>query len=477
MATISSVGVGSSGLNIKDIISKLVEIEKQPLTNLQTQAAATNAKISAYGTLKSLTSGLSDAVAKMGSITTWTAVSASSSSSAVSVSATGGTAGNNFSVQITNLAKAQSTASASLASGTQLGAGTIQIQLGEYTDPTNDPSAFTPKAGSNPVAITISATDTLGEIASKINSSADAGVTATILNDGSGERLLLTSKTTGKASGFQMTVTDSDGNNTDAAGLSRLVNGAGTSQYGQDASALVNGSISVSSATNTFTNLVSGINITASEVTTTPAQITVSKDMSGIKSAIKAFVEAFNALNSTLNEATKYDKATETAGLLQGDSTAIGIQTSLRGILQSTTMGSAFTRLADIGITALQGGNLEIDDTKLNAALNNSFEDVKTLFRADNTGTTTDGVAVKFKAFTDGLLSATGTYSTKDASYKTTLKRNQDDQDRLNDKVARFETRITARYTALDVQLTQLNSLNEYIQQQVTIWNNIGKKS
>lgn len=476
MATISSVGVGSSGLNIKEIITKLVDIEKEPLTKLTTAAATTNARISAYGSLKSLSSTLSDTISKMASLTTWNAVSATSSSTAVSVSATGGTAGNGFSLQVTNLAKAQSTASASLASGTILGAGTLSIQLGEYTDPQNNPTAFTPAAGSSAVSITVAATDTLADIASKINGNANAGVTATVLNDGSGERLMLTSKTTGTTSGFQLSVTDNDGNNTDAVGLSRLVSGATTSQYGENATALVNGTISVSSATNTFTNLVSGVNVTVKELTTTPAQIAVTKDFTAIKSSISAFVAAYNALNDSINEATKYDANSESAGLLQGDSAAIGIQTAMRRVLQSTTMGSAFSRLADIGITAAKGGNLEIDDAKLTKALEEKFEDTRNLFRIDNPGTSNDGVAVKLKAFADGLLNTGGVYATKDAALKAALKRNGDDQTRLNAKIAAFEARITARYTALDTQLTQLNSINEYIQQQVTLWNNSGKK-
>lgn len=195
------------------------------------------------------------------------------------------------------------------------------------------------------VDVTVLATDSVSEIASKINST-NAGVSATVLNDAAGERLLLRSKSTGEDFGFQLTVTDDDAVNTDPAGLSRLVAGSST-QYAVNAAAMINGSIPVTSATNTFSNVISGVTLTVSDTTTTAAEITVAKNQSVITDAINGFVDAYNAVNQVLNEATKYDPATKSAGLLQGDATAIGLQNAMRGILQSTTTGSAYARLAD----------------------------------------------------------------------------------------------------------------------------------
>lgn len=155
----------------------------------------------------------------------------------------------------------------------------------------------------------------------KINGAKNLGVTATIVSDASGERLLLRSKTTGEASGFRMTATDVDGDNTDDAGLSRLVAGAAT-DYAADARATVNG-IAVTSGSNTFSNTVSGVTFNALKVTTDPVDITVASDTSGVKQNIEAFVKAYNAANQALNQITDYDKDTKTAGLLQGDSSTV----------------------------------------------------------------------------------------------------------------------------------------------------------
>ena len=466
MATISSPGIGS-GLDVKSIVAQLVALEKRPLTTIKVQAATVQARISAFGQIKSLISTLADAAGKLNSLTTYNAVTTSSSNSAtVAASAIGGTAANSFSVKVDSLAKAQATASAALLPvGGALGAGTLRLQLGKWTVV---PASFTPQSGVATVDIAVSATDTVTDVASKING-ANAGVSATVLNDVSGQRLLLRSSSTGAAAGFQLTVpTDADGNSTDAAGLSRLVVGS-TIQYGADSNIQIN-NIPVSSASNTFTNVVSGVTLTAGTVSATAVDVVVAPDQSVFKSAIDKFVAAYNSVNQSLNDLTKYDPATKATGLLQGDPTAIGLQNALRGILQSTTAGSAYSRLAEIGITQQLGGDLAVDSTKLGTALANGDE-VKKLFKNDNSNTLTNGVALKFNTFSQGLLAVDGLFSSKDASLKRSLDLNAKEQTALNDRVARDETELNRRYSALDVQLSSLNALSAYVTQQVAQWN------
>jgi len=466
MATISSPGIGS-GLDVKSIVSQLVAIEKQPLTKLQVQAATVQTRISVFGQIKSLVSTLSDAASRLGSLTTFNAVKANSSNTkTVSASAIGGAAATSFSVKVDNLAKAQATASGALLPvGGALGAGTLRLQLGQWTIV---PSSFTPQVGGGQVDIAVSSTDTVSDVASKING-AGAGVTATVLNDVSGERLLLRSNTTGVAAGFELgVVSDVDSNTSDAAGLSRLVNGASI-QYAEDARLQIN-SIPVSSSTNKFENVVSGVTLTANEVSADPVEITVAKDKSMLTTAINDFVAAYNAVNQAINEQTKYDPASKNAGLLQGDSTAIGLQNALRGILQSSTNGSAYQRLNEVGITQQLGGDLAVDSAKLETAVNNGDE-LKNLLRIDNGNPLTNGVASKFSAFAKGLLATDGLFNNKDASLKRSLDLNTKDQTRLNEKVARIEAQLNRRYSALDVQLNSLNALNAYVTQQVAQWN------
>ena len=453
MATISSPGLGSN-LDVKSIVSQLVALEKKPLDALKLQAATVQTKISAFGQIKSLVSTLSDTLSKLTSVTGWNAVNATSSnSSAVSVSAIGGTLPTTFNIEVSVLAKAKTTASAAvLPVGGAIGAGTL---------------TFTPVSGTA-VDVAVTATDTVSDVASKING-ANAGVTATILNDASGERLLLRSNSTGVAGGFTLSVADADSNNADALGLSRLVVGTTTTTAATDAAATVNG-IPVTSSTNTFATTVSGVTFNALQVTTAPVEISISKNTTDIQKKYRAFVAAYNAINDILNEATKYDPATKGAGLLQGDSTALTLQNSLRSAIQSVTTGSSvFSRLADVGITQERGGNLSVDSTKLAAGLANT-EELKKLFR-NTGGGTADGIAVKIKAVTTSLLSSTGFFQSKDNSLKLALSQNAKNQLQFNERVTKFEANLNARYSALDTKMASLNALNAYVSQQVTTWN------
>ncbi|HPW83237.1 MAG TPA: flagellar filament capping protein FliD [Rhodoferax sp.] len=453
MATISSPGLGSN-LDVKSIVSQLVALEKKPLDNLKLQAATVQTKISAFGQIKSLVSTLSDTLGKLTSVTGWNTVNATSSnSSAVSVSAIGGTLPTTFNVEVSVLAKAKATASAAvLPVGGAIGAGTLTL---------------TPMSGAA-VDVAVTATDTVSDVASKING-ANAGVTATVLNDASGERLLLRSKTTGLVGGFTLSVADDDSNNADALGLSRLVVGTTNTTTATDAAATVNG-IPVTSSTNTFATTVSGVTFSALQVTTAPVEISISKNTTDIQKNIDAFVAAYNAINDVLNEATKYDAATKGAGLLQGDSTALALQNSLRTAIQSVTTGSSvFTRLADVGITQQRGGNLAVDSTKLAAGLANTDE-LKSMFRSTGGGAA-DGIAVKIKAVTTSLLSSTGFFQSKENSLKLTLSQNTKNQQQVNERVTKFEASLNARYSALDTKMASLNALNAYVSQQVTTWN------
>lgn len=465
MATISSPGIGS-GLDVKSIVSQLVALEKQPLTNLKLQETTVQTKISTYGQIQSLVSTLSDAVGNLASVTGWNAMNASSSNSnAVSASAIGGTLPTTFSVEVQTLAKPQTSATAAiLPVGGPIGAGTLSLAIGKWS---GTPATFAIGAATA-VDITVSATDTVSDVASKING-ANAGVTASVLSDATGERLLLRSKTTGVNAGFQLSVTtDADGLPADASGLSRLVTGASMTQAA-DAAATVNG-IAVSSATNTFDKTIAGVTFNALQLTTAPVEIGITQDNSSVTSNINDFIKAYNALNDVLNDATKYDSATKTAGLFQGDSSTLGMQSALHAAVQSVTTGSSvFHRLADIGITQLRGGDLTLDGTKLNTALANRDE-MKAMFR-NTGGGAADGIAVKLKTLTSNMLSTSGFFKLKNDSYQSELDRNAKEQARVNQHATDVETALNLKYSALDAKMSSLNALNAYMTQQVTAWN------
>ena len=349
--------------------------------------------------------------------------------------------------------------------------GTLNLQLGTWNS-----NAFTAGSAAS-VPVTVAASDTMAQIANKINDSG-AGVIATVLTDASGDRLMLRSSSTGESAGFRIQATDDDSNNTDNNGLSKLAfdlsvtpaygMGANTYQVGQNAKATING-IAITSTTNKFAGAVAGLTIHATEVTTSNVEITATNDKAALTTNIKAFVDAYNAVNKYLADATAYDGTTKKSGDLQGDSTTIGLRNSLRSLLGTGVVGGSYTRLSNIGLSMGRDGNLTVDAAKLGIALDNPAS-VKILFAQKNADASTNGIARKVKTFADGLLAFSGGLNNKVDALAGEVKRNTANQDQVTDRAAAVEKRLRATYTALDTKMAGLTALSTYITQQVQVW-------
>jgi flagellar hook-associated protein 2 len=475
--TLSSAGIGS-GLDVNSIVTQLMAIEQQPLTALQTKASTIQSTVSEYGKIKSAVSTLRDLAVKLASSTTWAQTVTNSSSSAVSAASSGSTAGT-YSVEVSSLASVQTLASATPTSATSVvGAGTLHIELGTWG--TGVPPSFTSNATVTPADITVSATDTLADVRDKING-ASAGVTAMIMTDASGSRLLIRSNATGAVNGFRTSVTDADGANADAGGLSALAYDPSTSvaqmtrsQTAANAAATING-LAVSSSSNTLSNIVDGLTLNLSTTTTATGPVTVNvvADTDTLKKTITDFAAAYSAIYKLIATDTKYDPTSKTGGVLQGDSAATGLQRQLRTMAGGSSAASAmFAHLSDAGLQIQGDGSMTVNDSKLSSALGNLGELKKLFANSDLADPNNDGFAKRFRVATDAMLGVDGSLSTRTDGLGKALQRNQKDQDALNVRLANTEKRMRAQYTALDTAMATLTSQSAYITQQVTAWNN-----
>lgn len=491
MATISSAGIGS-GLDVDGIVTKLMAVEKRPLTSLQTKASTLDSKISAFGSIKSQLSSLSDAAGALAKAAVWdgkTAATGNAAAISASLTGTASAAISSFEVSVSTLARAQTAASAAVTPpGSVVGSGSLSISLGSWSGgPT---PAFT-QGTAAPISVAVTATDTMGSIASKINA-AGAGVSATVIKDASGERLMMRSSTTGEAAGFRIQATDDGGSTGPGLGILAFDNPAGGQgmaagvQYGENAKATING-IDISSPTNTLADTVAGLSLTLSQVTTTPVKIDVTADTSAMRTAIKTFVTAYNATNDMFASATKYDPATKTAALLQGDGTTRGLQNALRTMVGAASGGGAITQLSDLGIEVSKdkSGKLVVDETKLTkaladpAAVRQFFSGATATTTAASTTTTTGnavddvttGFASRFSTFAQEAIGTSGTLGSKTDSLQLQKTANGKDQDRVNTRLTLTEARLRKQYSALDTTVSSLTSLNAYITQQITQWN------
>lgn len=473
---VTSIGIGS-GLEVEDIISGLMKIEKKPLELLETRAEGIDAKISAFGSLTSKMEAFRSASVALAGLGSWNAMSGSSTAaSTVGVTTTTGASAGNYAVAVQKLATAQSVSSKSYAAATSfVGGGTMKIELGSW-DSGN--TAFSPTAGAKSLSVEVTGADTLTTLRDKINA-LGSGVNASILNDASGARLVINSRETGVPNGFRITTTDSDGSDTDANGLSALAfdppNAPGSTtlrQSGANAEATING-LPVTSASNTLANVVEGVTMTLGAVTSAPVSIGVSPDTERIKKAVTDFTTAYNELSKLLSTETRYDDATKTAGNLQGDSTAVTLQRQLRNLVGgSSPASSVYQTLSSVGIALQSDGTLAVDDTKFSKALAANLPEVRKLFTTtDLENNSRSGIATQLRKFSDSVLSIEGALTSRAEGLNKSLARNQSEQDKAQDRLEDTERRLRAQYSALDTKMASLTSLNNYITQQIAAWN------
>ncbi len=421
MSHIASAGLGS-GIDINSVVSQLVEAQRAPqMQRLDLREAELQARLSAFGSLKSAVSALRDSLASLKTLSTYRGRSVDSSDSEV-LTATADiyAAPGVYDITVGGLAQAQQLATdpvnqagARLASETDfLGTGTLTFKFGTtvYDPDTDTYTSFT----QNPDKATRTVTITDGSlrgIRDAINE-ADIGVTAAIVYDGSYQRLTLSVDETGAANSLEITVQDDDGDDTDGSGLSLLAfNAAATNlqqtQAASDVTGLTINGIAISSASNTLSDTVQGLDITLKSAGS--ATLTVSLDKANVSNAINSFVSGYNGLINTINELSSYDADTGEAGLLNGDGVLRSIDAQVRRMLLSPVEGltGPFRMLADIGITrSSQDGTLVLDNGRLDQALEENFEAIAGLFAA--VGTTTDAL-IRYEDSSEATL--TGRYA------------------------------------------------------------------
>ncbi len=474
MAALSSLGVGS-GLDAESIVTKLAALERNPETAIKETNTKLNTQVSTWGKLQSSFSSLKDAANALNASSFWDATTATSSDdNTVGVSTGSATSAGSYSIAVKSLASSQYVASQAYASGTsKVGQGTLRIELGNYASDNLTPPAVTlnAKAAASAVDITIGpGDDTLEKIRDRINS-ANAGVSASLVHDAAGSRLVIRGAS-GETNAFKISVAE----DSTSPGLSALAYDASTggasamtrTQAASNAQATING-LGVTSESNTLNSVVDGLSLTLKQVSSTPVTVDVTKDTESMNKGITAFMTAYNDVVSTIRVQSMYDPSSKTGGPLQGDTTARGLLMQMRNLVSSTTSASSvFSRLPDIGIDIATDGTLSANNTKLNAALSDNTSELKKFFsNADDTDTSQNGMAQLIGKMSSQALGNDGPISSRTTGLNATIKRNQNKIDSIEAKAAKTEARLRTQYTDLDTNMGKLSGLSSYMTAQL----------
>jgi len=461
----SSLAFGTN-LDISSIVTQLMTVEQRPLTLLAEKQAKLETKISSYGMIKGAMSTLQTAAEALGKAEIFASRKATIADSAVATVAASTTATpGNYSIEVSSLARAQVTASTAFAGGStaNVGSGTLTIELGSYSG-----GAFTANPDKTAVNIDISSgAATLADVRDAINA-ADAGVTASLLNDGTGTRLVLTSQDGGTANTVRITAADDDGNNTDNVGLSRLIYDAstgGTSNLAEkvtasDAVLKING-IDVTSSSNTLTDTIEGVTLTLKSTNVgNPTTLTVGADYTGAKSAIEKLVKSYNDAILTIKNQTSYNTTTQTGAALNGESTVLSLRSRLASAV--TEEIAPGVSLGSIGVSVQKDGSLKIDSDKLTTALESGA--AKSLFMG-STGVT--GLASKIDSMISSVIDDDGLIGNRLEGMEETKKAMNRQRDALNVRMEQIEARYRRQFTALDSLISSMNTTSTFLTQQL----------
>lgn len=369
-----------SGLDTTSIITKLIELEKRPIDLLELRQDSIDGKLEAWQEANTKILAFETAAQKINSSREFQAVSTSftnnnsTQSDVATLSANTNVPAGTYSLLVNQLATQHK-----LISDQSFSSITDTIDFDSVTITSSDGSSRTYTQGS------------LSDLRDAINSSGQ-GVTANIINTASSSspsyRLMLSSKEVGSDESFTITV--DQGTDTFGSPNSDLLTFA-TLQSAQDAALELDG-ISVTRTSNTFTDLIEGvqINITAAGSGT----ITIGSDTSAVADNIEAFVEAYNGVMDYIDDQFRYDAEAGSTKPLFGNSTLLGIQTALKGIVTGLVSGlvannDAYATLAQVGIKTDAGNSLAVDRNLLVQALTENADAVRNLFVPVGSGTYT----------------------------------------------------------------------------------------
>ncbi|EIC20519.1 flagellar filament capping protein FliD [Thiorhodovibrio frisius] len=456
---ISSLGVGS-GLDLSSLLQNLVAAERAPTENrLNKQEATLQAKISAYGTLRGGLSSLESPLKRLSEFEPKQSVT-NSDKTALTVKADADAPSGNYKIDVNRLAAAQSLATneADAASFTDKAETTVVNE--------GDTATLSLQVGSGTATeINLDASEgalTLGDVRDAING-AEAGVTASIINDDNGSRLVLTSDETGADNTIKMTASGTSGFDI-ALSIDGQAAGSGAgeiTQVAQDAEAVING-ITITSSSNSLDDAVDGLSVTLNAVTESTASVTVAEDKSSLRSLLNEFVGAYNELINQTNSMTAYNADNQQGALLMGDSTVRGIRSMLGNSMVQfgQTNDGENLALANLGIVSGKDGKLSFDQDVFNDAMDSYGSDNIAAAVKGFTGNFYDTVT-SFTDSSDGMLAA------RTDGLRTTIDDIAQQREDLDERMLSLEERLSAQFAAMDSLVAQMNNTSNYLATQL----------
>lgn len=371
----------------------------------------------------------------------------------------------NFALEVTQLAQGQTLVSRSFASGTALvGEGALTIRFGAVAG--ND---FTPAARA-PLAIDVTADDTLATLAGKITRASGGAISAYVAQGASGAQLVMKGAE-GAESGFVIEPVSAGGGAAVPGDLAYLAwnpaDDAGELRgTAQDAIYRLD-TVERTSATNRVTGLPGGftLNLTATNAGA-PTSLSFASNTAAITAVMGDFVAALNDITTQVNEL-----AAPIGGALGNDTGARELRRNLAALAGQVVMPNAAAgeprTLGDLGLTLNRDGSFRLDTARLNRALEERPDAVAGMF---TTGAT--GVFASFDRFAraNSLIGNPASLGGSLRRYESQLAASDQRLEKIAGQQEALRLRLTREFTASEQRVAASQSTLTFLRQQIDIW-------
>ena len=460
---VSALGAGS-GIDIKALAKGLAEAETQPRKDaVQAKIDKGETKISGLSAVMAVLNTFKLAVEGLDSTTDFGGASVSNSAPGALTASTAGSApAGQHKVAVQQVAQAQRTRSMSgFSSPTEVvAASAAPTFVFTFDDLDKVPQIITlPSESTTPE-----------DLVAAINDK-DMGIRASLVDTGvagTDRYVLVLEGESGADGGFDITLSGSG-----AESIVNFENGSGDLYNlldAQDALLTYNG-VSVARSTNEIDDLIPGVNLSV-RATTSEATLQVSQDTAPVKEKVKTLVEAYNQMISDfaiLTGEPSDDKEDVFSGALRGDSTVRQVLARIRAEFFGTsdTGSDSVNSLRNLGITVDKSGVLSLNETELDEALSERFDEValalggRKSVQEDGQAVIKRGLAVELGATLRDLMSTQGLVMIGSSTAESQVSRYKEDLDALSERYDAILARYTKQFAAMESMVGQMNSLRE----------------
>jgi flagellar hook-associated protein 2 len=434
----------ATGMDTEAIISALMEIERQPIVRLENEKNFINSRQKAFNDLDTKLTALMDAAEAIDSESKLNAPSASIGTEGYFTASADSDADlSSYQIEVVSLAQQQKDVSDGYAdsSADEFGTGTISLTVaGVATDITID-----------------SSNNSLSGIVSAINS-ADLGVTASIINDGSDTpyRLLLTGDTVDDD--FSLDTSGLSGGTYTAPSMTNMVAAA-------QAQIEVDG-ITIYSDSNSFDDAISGVSLEVLKTNNTDetSTLTISSDEDATEQLLQGFVDAYNDIVNFIAGQSDADWGNDAAFRT--------VKRRMQSLLTEGIASGTYTTLAEIGFETQRDGTIKIDSSTLSDAMTDDYDSVISLFVG---GDDYDGISTLFADYLDEMTdSIDGFAATRKDSTDSNLRRIDRRIDSMETRLAHREETLRAQFSAMEDLVSAMSSQGNFLAQQMMAMPTIG---